>query len=314
MAINSAAIRWHEDHLELLDQRRLPAETVWLPVHGSDDAASAIRDMVVRGAPAIGITAAYGLALEAARLGDTATAVALAPAIATLAASRPTAVNLFWALERLQKVAGDLSGDALISALKTDAQTIHQEDLAANQRMGELGADLLPDNASVYTHCNTGALATGGHGTALGIIRTAWSRGNLQEVYAGETRPWLQGSRLTSWELLNDGIPVTLVADSAAGQLMQQGKIQAVIVGADRITANGELLVAGILMLVLPGQGLLTILIALMASTFPGKYRLERAIMRRPGVFRAANWIRRKYDRTPLKHPDGHDEDITDGH
>ncbi|MBD3642807.1 S-methyl-5-thioribose-1-phosphate isomerase [Alcanivorax sp.] len=240
MAINSAAIRWHDDHLELLDQRRLPAETVWLPIHGSDDAAAAIRDMVVRGAPAIGITAAYGLALEAARLGDDATASALAPAIAALAASRPTAVNLFWALERLQTVAGELSGASLINALKADAQAIHEEDLAANQRMGELGADLLPDNASVYTHCNTGALATGGHGTALGIIRTAWSRGTLQEVYAGETRPWLQGSRLTSWELLNDDIPVTLVADSAAGQLMQQGKIQAVIVGADRITANGD--------------------------------------------------------------------------
>ncbi|HBC19168.1 MAG TPA: S-methyl-5-thioribose-1-phosphate isomerase, partial [Alcanivorax sp.] len=146
---------------------------------------AAINDMVVRGAPAIGITAAYGLALEAARLGHDASALALAPAIATLAASRPTAVNLFWALERLQRIASDLSGAALISALKADAQAIHQEDLAANQRMGELGADLLPANASVYTHCNTGALATGGHGTALGIIRTAWSRGNLQEVYAG---------------------------------------------------------------------------------------------------------------------------------
>ncbi len=119
-------------------------------------------------------------------------------------------------------------------------KNIHREDLAANQAMGEFGADLLPDGATVYTHCNTGALATGGHGTALGIIRSAWAREQLAGVYAGETRPWLQGSRLTSWELLNDGIPVTLVADSCAGQLMQQGKIQAVIVGADRITANGD--------------------------------------------------------------------------
>ncbi|MCG8393247.1 MAG: S-methyl-5-thioribose-1-phosphate isomerase [Pseudomonadales bacterium] len=239
MAIHSAAIRWHGDLLELLDQRRLPAETVWLPVHGSDDAAAAIRDMVVRGAPAIGITAAYGLALEARRQ-PSPTLDNLRPAIDTLAASRPTAVNLFWALERMQQTAGQQQGDALIDALTRDAEAIHREDLAANQRMGAFGAALLPENGAVYTHCNTGALATGGHGTALGIIRTAWSQGRIQGVFAGETRPWLQGSRLTSWELLNDNIPVTLVADSTAGHLMQQGKVQAVVVGADRITANGD--------------------------------------------------------------------------
>ncbi len=240
MAVNSAAIRWHSDRLQLLDQRRLPTETRWLDILDSQQAADAIRDMVVRGAPAIGITAAYGLALEARQLGDDASLAALQSAIATLAASRPTAVNLFWALERLQGIAGDLQGSTLYQALATDAENIHREDLAANQAMGEFGADLLPDGATVYTHCNTGALATGGHGTALGIIRSAWAREQLAGVYAGETRPWLQGSRLTSWELLNDGIPVTLVADSCAGQLMQQGKIQAVIVGADRITANGD--------------------------------------------------------------------------
>ncbi|MEQ3723645.1 S-methyl-5-thioribose-1-phosphate isomerase [Alcanivorax sp.] len=240
MAVNSAAIRWHSDRLQLLDQRRLPTETQWLDILDSQQAADAIRDMVVRGAPAIGITAAYGLALEARQLGDDASLAALQSAIATLAASRPTAVNLFWALERLQGIAGDLQGSTLYQALATDAENIHREDLAANQAMGEFGADLLPDGATVYTHCNTGALATGGHGTALGIIRSAWAREQLAGVYAGETRPWLQGSRLTSWELLNDGIPVTLVADSCAGQLMQQGKIQAVIVGADRITANGD--------------------------------------------------------------------------
>lgn len=240
MAVNSAAILWHGDRLQLLDQRRLPTETLWLDILDSQQAADAIRDMVVRGAPAIGITAAYGLALEAQRLGDNASLATLQSAIARLAASRPTAVNLFWALERLQGIAGDLQGGALCQALVNDAENIHREDLAANQAMGEFGADLLPDGATVYTHCNTGALATGGHGTALGIIRSAWAREQLAGVYAGETRPWLQGSRLTSWELLNDGIPVTLVADSCAGQLMQQGKIQAVIVGADRITANGD--------------------------------------------------------------------------
>ena len=238
--VNSAAIRWHGDRLQLLDQRLLPTETLWLDILDSQQAADAIRDMVVRGAPAIGITAAYGLALEAQRLGESATLASLQSAIACLAASRPTAVNLFWALERLQRVAGDLQGNALCQALTDDAESIHREDLAANQAMGDFGADLLPDGATVYTHCNTGALATGGHGTALGIIRSAWARKQLSGVYAGETRPWLQGSRLTSWELLNDGIPVTLVADSCAGQLMQQGKVQAVIVGADRITANGD--------------------------------------------------------------------------
>ena len=149
-------------------------------------------------------------------------------------------MNLFWALERMQQTAGRQQGDALIDALTRDAEAIHREDLAANQRMGAFGAALLPENGAVYTHCNTGALATGGHGTALGIIRTAWSQGRIQGVFAGETRPWLQGSRLTSWELLNDNIPVTLVADSTAGHLMQQGKVQAVVVGADRITANGD--------------------------------------------------------------------------
>ncbi|MZR61859.1 S-methyl-5-thioribose-1-phosphate isomerase [Alcanivorax sp. DP30] len=240
MVINSAAIRWHGDFLELLDQRALPAETLWLPVRNSQEAAQAIRDMVVRGAPAIGITAAYGLALEAALQESNASLDNLADAIATLAASRPTAVNLFWALERLQTTGQSLQGAELADTLLRDAEAIHREDIAANHALGEFGAALLPDSATVYTHCNTGALATGGHGTALGIIRTAWQQKRLQGVYAGETRPWLQGSRLTSWELSNDGIPVTLVADSTAGQLMAQGKIQAVIVGADRITANGD--------------------------------------------------------------------------
>ncbi|MDX1804127.1 MAG: S-methyl-5-thioribose-1-phosphate isomerase [Alcanivorax sp.] len=240
MPIESAAIRWSGDRLELLDQRALPHETRWMTIIDARTAADAIRDMVVRGAPAIGITAAYGLAMEAATQGDNASLSSLRDAIATLAASRPTAVNLFWALERLERVAAPLAGRALITALTGDAEAIHREDLAANQRMGELGASLLPKDSVVFTHCNTGALATGGHGTALGIVRTAWQQGRIRGVVAGETRPWLQGARLTSWELLNDNIPVTLVADSAAGLMMQQGKVQAVVVGADRITANGD--------------------------------------------------------------------------
>ncbi|EKF73048.1 initiation factor eIF-2B [Alcanivorax hongdengensis A-11-3] len=240
MPIESAAIRWSGDRLALLDQRALPHESRWLTISDARSAADAIRDMVVRGAPAIGITAAYGLAMEAANQGDNVSLASLKNAIATLAASRPTAVNLFWALERLERVAGTLTGTALVEALNADAEAIHREDLAANQRMGELGAALLPQDSVVYTHCNTGALATGGHGTALGIVRSAWQQGRIRGVVAGETRPWLQGARLTSWELLNDNIPVTLVADSAAGLMMQQGKVQAVVVGADRITANGD--------------------------------------------------------------------------
>ena len=237
---HSMAIRWDGQTLALLDQRSLPHEENWLPLHSADDTAQAIQDMVVRGAPAIGIAAAYGLAMAAQQLGEQATEQALEPAIHTLAESRPTAVNLFWALERLKRCAANLTGDTLITRLKEEAVLIHREDMAANQRMGDWGVTLLPQNATVYTHCNTGALATGGHGTALGIIRTAHQQGRLLHAYAGETRPWLQGSRLTAWELLRDDIPVTLVADSAAGHLMAQGKIDAVLVGADRITANGD--------------------------------------------------------------------------
>ncbi len=240
MPIDSPAIRWLDDHLLLLDQRRLPARTDWLAVHDAAGAAAAIRDMAVRGAPAIGITAAYGLALEALRLGRHASPDTLRPALETLAASRPTAVNLVWALERLQQRAAGLDGDALARRLAREAESLHQEDQAANLRLGELGAALLPHNATLYTHCNTGALATGGHGTALGIVRSAWRAGHLREVIAGETRPWLQGARLTTWELMQENIPVTLVADSAAGMLMAAGRIDAVVVGADRIAANGD--------------------------------------------------------------------------
>ena len=240
MPIDSPAIRWLDDQLQLLDQRCLPAAVRWIEIRGADDAAAAIRDMVVRGAPAIGISAAYGLALEARSLGAQASLERLTSAFDTLMASRPTAVNLSWALQRLRRCAEGLQGEALSERLAHEAEAIHREDLAANLRLGEFGAALLPDDATVYTHCNTGALATGGHGTALGIIRSAWQAKRLRAVYAGETRPWLQGARLTSWELMQERIPVTLVADSAAGLLMATGKVNAVIVGADRIAANGD--------------------------------------------------------------------------
>ncbi len=237
--IESPAIRWHGDRLELLDQRALPFETRWLSLAGATDTAHAIRDMVVRGAPAIGITAAYGVVLAAQTLGADASRETLQPAFAVLAASRPTAVNLFWALQRMQALC-DIDGAALIERLAREAVQIHEDDRSMNQRLAAFGVPLLRQGKRVYTHCNTGALATGGHGTALGIIRSAWAEQRITGVVAGETRPWMQGSRLTSWELLQENIPVTLVVDSAAGHIFKGGDIGAVIVGADRITANGD--------------------------------------------------------------------------
>ncbi|MCK5874383.1 MAG: S-methyl-5-thioribose-1-phosphate isomerase [Alcanivoracaceae bacterium] len=237
--IESPAIRWHGDHLELLDQRALPLATRWLRLDNANDSADAIRDMVVRGAPAIGITAAYAVVLAARALGVKASRETLQPAFAVLAASRPTAVNLFWALQRMQALC-DIDGIELVDRLAAEAIQIHEDDRAMNHRLAAFGVPLLGEGKRVYTHCNTGALATGGHGTALGIIRTAWAAGRITGVVAGETRPWMQGARLTSWELLQENIPVTLVVDSAAGHVFKGGDIGAVIVGADRITANGD--------------------------------------------------------------------------
>jgi methylthioribose-1-phosphate isomerase len=237
--IESPAIRWHGDRLELLDQRTLPLEPRWLTLDNATDTAHAIRDMVVRGAPAIGITAAYGVVLAARALGSNASSETLLPAFAALAASRPTAVNLFWALQRMQALC-NIAGDELIARLAAEAIQIHEDDRAMNHRLAAFGVPLLTEGKRVYTHCNTGALATGGHGTALGIIRSAWAAGRITGVVAGETRPWMQGARLTSWELLQENIPVTLVVDSAAGHVFKNGDIGAVIVGADRITANGD--------------------------------------------------------------------------
>jgi methylthioribose-1-phosphate isomerase len=225
------AVQWQGDRLRLLDQRRLPREEIWFDCADAGQVTQAIRDLAVRGAPAIGIAAAWGVVL-AARQG-----APLAEVLATLRAARPTAVNLMWALDRM-KARIEAGADA--AALECEAQAIQDEDLAANRRMGELGAALIAPGSGVLTHCNTGSLATAGYGTALGVIRAGVAAGRIAHVYAGETRPWQQGARLTMWELVRDRIPARLIADSAAAHLMKSGQVQWVIVGADRIAANGD--------------------------------------------------------------------------
>ena len=225
------AVQWQGDHLRLLDQRLLPQEERWIDCANAADVTQAIKDLAVRGAPAIGIAAAWGVVL-AAKQGQP-----LEPALAMLRAARPTAVNLMWALDRMK---ARIAAGADAAALEREAQAIQDEDLAANRRMGDLGAALLGQDAGVLTHCNTGSLATAGYGTALGVIRSGYTAGKIARVFAGETRPWLQGARLTMWELLRDGIPAHLVADSAAAHLMKTGDVQWVVVGADRIAANGD--------------------------------------------------------------------------
>ncbi|MER2526954.1 MAG: S-methyl-5-thioribose-1-phosphate isomerase [Candidatus Competibacter denitrificans] len=236
------AVAWREEALELLDQRLLPGEIRYQRLLSAEEVAQAIRVMVVRGAPAIGIAAAYGvvLAAKARYHQDPPHWRELVEAdIRQLAASRPTAVNLFWALQRMGQRIKNVEGSP-VAQLLAEAQAIHQEDITANRRMGELGAALLGERSAVLTHCNAGALATGGYGTALGVIRSGFAAGLIERVYADETRPWLQGARLTAWELMQDGISVTLLADGAASALLQQGKVRWVIVGADRIAANGD--------------------------------------------------------------------------
>ena len=219
------AIRWENDTLYLLDQTRLPAEEVWLPYTDYREVANAIRTMVVRGAPAIGVSAAYAYCLAARAGAD------LAEAKAVLAASRPTAVNLFWALDRMASCKGDLLAKA---------KAIHREDVEMCRTMGAFGAAVVPDGARILTHCNAGALATGGYGTALGVIRAAHEQGKVKMVYADETRPLLQGARLTAHELVADGIPTTLIADNMAAALMRRGEVDMVVVGCDRMAANGD--------------------------------------------------------------------------
>jgi methylthioribose-1-phosphate isomerase len=220
------------DLVRLLDQRLLPGEEIWLELGDADAVAEAIRTLAVRGAPAIGVAAAYGLAVEARR---GATVARLRQASETLAHARPTAVNLAWAVRRMGRRLGLGAAEVL-----SEAHAIRDEDEAACRRLGALGAALLPPGATVLTHCNAGALATAGYGTALGVIRAAVEAGNPVTVLADETRPFFQGARLTAWELHRDGIPVTILTDGMAGWLMARREISCVVVGADRIAANGD--------------------------------------------------------------------------
>ena len=225
----------------LLDQRRLPAEERYLECRDAAEVARAITEMVVRGAPAIGIAAAYGLAVEAARLEEAVWANGMSAAGALLSEARPTAVNLRWAVDRML---GDLPALAdrsdRVDVLVARALAIHDEDVAACRAIGAHGAALLPDEGTVLTHCNAGALATGGFGTALGVIRAAIASGKRIRVLACETRPWLQGARLTAWELARDGIPVELITDGMAAHYFARGEIVAAVVGADRVARNGD--------------------------------------------------------------------------
>ena len=239
---DNAAV-WYQDRLYLVDQRYLPERGEFLPLGDVAATAQAIKDMVVRGAPAIGVTAAYGVVLaarDAFARGGTEWRALVEPGLALLAASRPTAVNLFWAIERMKRAMEALDGQDPVSALLDEALAIHAEDRAANLAMGELGAALIQGPTGVITHCNAGALATGGYGTALGVIRSAFAAGRIARVYADETRPWMQGTRLTAWELAHSGIPVTVQTDGAAASLMAAGGIGWVVVGSDRIAANGD--------------------------------------------------------------------------
>jgi methylthioribose-1-phosphate isomerase len=239
-------LRWGEGRLELIDQRRLPLEFEYVACEDAAQVAHAIRDMVVRGAPAIGCTAAYGVALEAQRYADAVRAqfdAALEESFHVLGASRPTAVNLFWAIERMRQCHAQTRNDSThtaATALLKLARQIHSDDIEINRAIGRHGAPLIADGARIMTHCNAGALATAGHGTALGMIRSARDAGKRISVIANETRPYLQGARLTAWEMVQENIPVTLVTDNMAGYLMQQGRIDVIVVGADRIAANGD--------------------------------------------------------------------------
>ncbi len=239
-------IEWTNEGVRFIDQRRLPTEEVYEVCKSYEEVAEAIRNMTVRGAPAIGVAAAMGVALGMQQ--STATDLAgfrqhFDRVAKLIAETRPTAVNLFWGIRRMKAKFDSLSGQSIAqikAALVAEAQLMLVEDIASNEAMGKHGAVLMPSSGSVLTHCNAGALATCGYGTALGVIRAAVTAGKQIHVFADETRPFLQGSRLTAWELMKDGIPTTVIADNMAGAMMRQGRIQAVIVGADRIAANGD--------------------------------------------------------------------------
>jgi len=238
-------LEWTDAGVVFIDQTKLPTEEVYVTCKTYEEVADAIRTMIVRGAPAIGVAAAMGIALGARSLPDNLDEFrrGFGEICRVMGATRPTAVNLFWAIRRMQRKYDELAGRPIAqvkSELIAEAQRMHAEDIAANQAMGRNGAVLLPASGGVLTHCNAGALATAGYGTALGVIRAAVESGKQISVYADETRPFLQGSRLTAWELMKDGIPTTLISDNMAGWMMAGGKIKAVIVGADRIAANGD--------------------------------------------------------------------------
>ncbi len=239
-------LRWANDKLEMIDQRILPASFQYISYDSAASVAEGIRSMVVRGAPAIGVAAAYGVALEALRLQDKPAAdfkAGMEAGFTVLAASRPTAVNLFWALKRMHALWESIATQApreIAHRLVAEAHEIMAEDIRINRAMGAHGAALLPDGARVLTHCNAGALATAGWGTALGVFRSAVEAGKKISVIADETRPFLQGARLTAWEMVQEHIPVTLITDNMAGFMMARGEIDAVVVGTDRVAANGD--------------------------------------------------------------------------
>lgn len=234
-------IQWTNDGVVMIDQTRLPREEVFVTCRDYQEVATAIRDMIIRGAPAIGVAAAMGVAIGAQQARDL--NVEFPVICETLAKTRPTAVNLFWAIQRMRDLYASLAGKPdteIRKALVAEAQLVYQEDIAINQAIGQHGAPLIVDGKTVLTHCNAGALATAGYGTALGVIRAAYTAGKKIDVYADETRPFLQGARLTAWELQQDGIPTTLITDNMAGYFMAKGQIGCVVVGADRIAGNGD--------------------------------------------------------------------------
>jgi len=241
-------IAWQDNTVVMIDQRKLPGQEVYVHCTTANEVARAIKTMVSRGAPAIGVAAGMGIALGMQRSkaqGTRRFAVELNKLCDVMAATRPTAVNLFWAIERMKRVFSEAaqagrSVDEIKTTLVAEAQAIHDEDVASCRSMGRFGADLVPENARILTHCNAGALATAGYGTALGVIRAAAEQGKVVQVFADETRPFLQGARLTAWELVRDGVPTTVITESMAGPLMRSGGIDFIVVGADRIAANGD--------------------------------------------------------------------------
>ena len=249
MKLNIIPVEWTDEGVRMLDQRLLPTEEKWLMLRTYNDVAAGIKDMVVRGAPAIGVSAAYGIALGAKQFVGT-NVVDLEGELDyicdVLGATRPTAVNLFWAIDRMKRTFQKAKSEGksiseIQQILIDDSKAIHEEDIESQRLIAKFGGELIEDNSTVLTHCNAGALATGGvWGTALGVIRGAVDQGKHISVIADETRPYMQGARLTAWELMQDDIPVTLITDSMSGHVMKKGRVQAVVVGSDRIAANGD--------------------------------------------------------------------------